>query len=147
MDHLVNWLKTFLIELESSGAEDLINGALKKCGQDCACRGNILDLATKTKSEIKDINDLKEVGAAVQRYFGGVITPVENGFIAEFGDGKCVCPMVGQKYIESPLLCNCTKGYNEYLWSRFFDRPVNVEILSSALRAGDACRLRITYDT
>jgi len=143
MERLKNWLCALFEEFDSNAENDFVEMVLEKCGSNCAKTCGVEGIAAKAKSEVQDINNLDEVVRAVQKYFGGKFTAIKNGFITEFGKGKCVCPMVSQQYINSKSLCSCTKGFNEKVWSVFFERPVSVEIISSVLRGGDECRLKI----
>ncbi len=36
------------------------------------------------------------------------------------------------------ILCECTRGHEKAVWSAFFGRPVEIDIVESVLRGGNA---------
>ena len=146
MDRLNNWLKTLFEEFNDYENTDEVQRIMKKCGSNCAKDCGMHEIVAKMKEEIRDISDFTEVLATIKSNLGEGFEVVEGGFIAEFGDGKCVCPLVSGQYINSPVLCNCTRGFNESVWSNFFDRPVKVELLQTVLRGGNTCKIKVLID-
>ncbi len=60
-------------------------------------------------------------------------------------DNHCLCPMVETKPAGlSPTFCNCSLGYVKEMHEQIFQKPVNVELLSSVLRGDPRCRFKIT---
>ena len=57
------------------------------------------------------------------------------------GKGKCGCPMYPQ--VQSPALCNCTNGSNKAIWSEFFGKPVESEVVESHFRGDKDCVIKL----
>jgi len=58
---------------------------------------------------------------------------------------KCLCPMVETNPAGlSPTYCLCSLGYVKEMHEQMFMRPVEVELVSSALRGDARCKYRIT---
>lgn len=57
----------------------------------------------------------------------------------------CVCPLV-QKDAQADLgiLCNCSEGFAERLFSAVVGHPVRAEVTQSVLRGAGSCRYRIS---
>lgn len=41
------------------------------------------------------------------------------------------------------MMCECTRGHEKAMWSIFFGKPVDVEIVESFLRGGNDCVIKI----
>jgi hypothetical protein len=58
---------------------------------------------------------------------------------------NCVCPLVAQGLAGDPgLLCNCSEGFAERMFSAVVGTPVRAEVTASVLRGAPSCRYRIT---
>lgn len=69
----------------------------------------------------------------------------ENGvIIADENKPDCVCPIKRVCKNASSLLCDCSAGFAERLFSRALRRPVKTEILSSVIRGDASCKYKIT---
>ncbi|MBN1362635.1 MAG: hypothetical protein JW993_18705 [Sedimentisphaerales bacterium] len=71
----------------------------------------------------------------------GVITINEN-------KSSCVCPLVPKKHgAELGILCYCSEGFAEKMFSAVVGAPVRAEVTESILRGGKRCRYRIELRT
>jgi hypothetical protein len=60
-------------------------------------------------------------------------------------EGACLCPFIESKPAGlSPTYCLCSVGYVKVMHEMRFGRPVEVELLDSALKGGKRCRFKIT---
>lgn len=67
----------------------------------------------------------------------GVITADEN-------KDYCVCPLVRLGMVKhSQLLCACSEGFAERMFSEVLGRPVRAGVVRSILRGGSSCVYRI----
>jgi len=65
--------------------------------------------------------------------------------IADESKSYCVCPMVNQaEGIGSAIMCNCSEGFAEKMFSEVFEKPVKAEVISSVLRGNASCKYKIT---
>ena len=71
------------------------------------------------------------------------IREVEDGIIMHLGKEKCSCPIASEISKNEDMLCECTRGHEKAVWSNFFGKPVDVEIVESFLRGGNDCVIKI----
>ena len=64
--------------------------------------------------------------------------------IADENKSHCVCPMVNQaEGIGSSVMCNCSEGFAEKMFSLVFGHPVEAHVISSVLRGDASCKYKI----
>jgi hypothetical protein len=90
----------------------------------------------------------KEKGSRDYQVEGNVIH-FQFGSAAETGapsqDNHCLCPMVETKPAGlSPTYCLCSLGYVKEMHEQMFQKPVEVELMSSVLRGDPRCKFKIT---
>ena len=71
------------------------------------------------------------------------VEEVSDGLVMWLGKKSCTCPMASEIHANKEMLCNCTCGHEKAVWSAFFGRPVDVEIVESFLRGGTDCVIKI----
>jgi predicted hydrocarbon binding protein len=65
--------------------------------------------------------------------------------IADENKSYCVCPMVNlAEGIGSAVMCNCSEGFAEKMFSVVFEKPVKAEVISSVLKGDASCKYKIT---
>lgn len=65
--------------------------------------------------------------------------------IADENKSYCVCPMVNQSEgIGSSVMCNCSEGFAERMFSTVFGQPVKAEVVSSVLKGDASCKYKVT---
>jgi predicted hydrocarbon binding protein len=57
---------------------------------------------------------------------------------------ECFCPLNGENI--SPVICNCSLGWQQHTWETFLQRKVKVELKESVLRGGKRCVFEISAD-
>jgi hypothetical protein len=61
-------------------------------------------------------------------------------------EGGCVCPLVKTLKIEaSPNHCLCTTSHLKHLYETGLGRPVEVDLIETCLRGGNACTIKISW--
>jgi predicted hydrocarbon binding protein len=98
--------------------------------------------------------NLEEFVAALKKY-GGEKAVRQYGNIVHFQvtkdpqgndvpEGTCLCPMAANRPEGlSKTFCVCSIGYVQELFQTHLGRPVEVELLESALGGGKYCRFRV----
>jgi hypothetical protein len=67
-----------------------------------------------------------------------------NTIIANENKAYCVCPVVNQASAVKPtLICNCSEGFAEMMFSVVFGSPVKATVVSSVLRGDKNCIYKI----
>jgi len=65
--------------------------------------------------------------------------------IADENKSYCVCPLVNQaESIGSAVMCNCSEGFAEKMFSEVFGKPVKAEVISSVLKGDKSCKYKVT---
>ncbi len=65
--------------------------------------------------------------------------------VADENKDYCVCPLVNQaESIGSSVMCNCSEGFAEKMFSSVFGYPVKAEVITSVLRGDASCKYKIT---
>ncbi|RKD91641.1 DUF6144 family protein [Mangrovibacterium diazotrophicum] len=69
----------------------------------------------------------------------------ENGIIhADENKDFCVCPMVShQQGMNMGVLCYCSEGFAELMFSKVVGHPVQATVISSIHRGNDRCKYQI----
>lgn len=136
------WMEDLLGELKQNICEENIC-LIETCGKACAIRrGDIEGIkelrksAIDCKSDGDYINFLKEVLPLD-------IVEIEGGFTISFGKSECTCDLAPEIKRNGDALCYCTQGHEKALWSAFFEKPVEVEMIETILRGGDDCVVKI----
>lgn len=64
---------------------------------------------------------------------------------ADENKSYCVCPMVNRaEGIGSSVMCSCSEGFAEKMFSAVFGHPIKAEVISSVLKGNASCIYRIT---
>ncbi len=65
--------------------------------------------------------------------------------IADENKSYCVCPMVNQSELTgTSVMCNCSEGFAEKMFSTVFGHPVKAEVTSSILKGDASCKYKVT---
>jgi predicted hydrocarbon binding protein len=65
--------------------------------------------------------------------------------IADENKSYCVCPMVYQvEGIGAAVMCNCSEGFAEKMFSIVFEKPVKAKVISSVLKGDKSCKYKVT---
>ena len=136
------WIEDLLGEVKQNPCEENIS-LIESCGRACAIhRGDIEGIkelrkgAVECKSDADYINFLKDVLPLD-------IVEIEGGFTMVFGKTECTCELASEIENNAEALCYCTQGHEKALWSAFFGKPVEVEMIETILRGGNDCIIKI----
>ena len=77
--------------------------------------------------------DLDGFLAFLSREWGWVITQCGEIILVDENKNYCVCPLC-QAQKMPPLLCNCSEGFAERMFSYVLNRPVRATVIASILR-------------
>lgn len=67
------------------------------------------------------------------------VDPDGKRLLADENKAECVCPLVRAGAAGSPVLCNCSEGFAERMFSTVLQKPVRARVVKSILRGGDRC--------
>lgn len=118
---------------------------LKENGRRCAqCYGHIEGIRTLREAAGK----CEKIADYVEFFNKTLPFKAETdgeSIVIHFGKPHCTCPVASE--LGDSVLCNCTCGHEEAMWGEFFGRTVKAEIISSHLRGGADCIVRLSFPT
>ena len=133
------WINQLLADIQAAPTAEGIR-LLENCGGGCARRCGHLEGILQLRRTAKDCKTVKDSIRFLKEHLGANIEETPDGFIMSLGKSACTCPMAPE--VASPALCNCTCGHEKALWSAFFGKNVDVQIVESLLRGGKDCVIR-----
>lgn len=77
--------------------------------------------------------------------WGWIITKNGNKIYVDENKDVCVCPLCKEKRMPA-LLCNCSEGFAEKMFSYVLFRPVKAKVTASILRGDKSCRYEIEIE-
>ncbi len=70
--------------------------------------------------------------------------PVSGVVVVNENKVACVCPLISPDHgSDLGMLCSCSEGFAERMFSAITGAPVRAEVTESILRGGERCRYRI----
>jgi hypothetical protein len=82
----------------------------------------------------------------LQVEWGWAVTysPEQGMILVDENKPACVCPVVPKQHTgDLGLLCYCSEGFAERMFSQVIGTPVHVDVVASVLRGDPSCRYRI----
>ena len=134
------WIEDLLREVNKNPIKENIK-LIESCGMACAEHRGDFEGILELKKSAKDCTTTKEY----IQFLKGILplTEIENGFIMTLDKEKCTCPLSDEIQDNGEALCYCTQGHEKAIWSKFFGKPVEVELLETKLRGGKDCIIKI----
>jgi len=66
--------------------------------------------------------------------------------IADENKSYCVCPMVNHgKNLETDVICYCSEGFAEKMFSLVAGAPATATVISSVQRGDKSCQYKVNY--
>ena len=135
------WIEDILTEIKQNPTPENIK-LLESCGKGCAVRNKMLDGIKNLKGLASNCKTKTDYVKFLNEHIPAKFVEVEDGIIMYLQKIKCSCPMVPAVSKNADMLCNCTNGNNKVVWSEFFGKPVETEIVESFLRGGKDCVIK-----
>lgn len=134
------WISTLMYSLEEQTDEEVSRQIMKKCARvhyDQLKMDEVLQAY---------VGNLKMFIQFLKSNWNWVINFDEEKQIVLADENKdyCVCPMVNQgKGVKSAIVCYCSEGFAELMFSKVAGNPVEARIISSIHRGNDRCQYEI----
>lgn len=77
--------------------------------------------------------------------WGWIVTRSGNKILVDENKDFCVCPLCKENRMPA-LLCNCSEGFAEKMFSYILFRPVKARVIASILRGDKSCRYEIEIE-
>ena len=136
------WISSLLLNISNLEDESLCRTIVKKCS---IVHYSHLNLDKVLEQYVGNIEGLINF---LEQNWGWKITYGENGrsLIADENKDYCVCPLVNKsKGIKSSILCYCSEGIAELMFSKVFNHPVKATVISSILKGGTSCQYIVDF--
>lgn len=135
------WVSTLLLSIDDNMDKEKCRKIMKSCAVSHFESLKMNDFLTPYIGDIEKFNRFiaKEWGWKVSyQRDEGIITADENKKV-------CVCPMVNQsKGVKSSIICYCSEGFAELMFSKVVGYPVKAEVVSSIHRGDKTCVYKIS---
>ena len=133
------FIETILGSIEENMDEDAAADILRGC---CSAHYAALDMDTtlgKYKGDIEGLISLME------REWGWQIDYDKTRGIIEVNENKpfCVCPLVQNGGVKNPILCHCSEGFAQKMFSLAAGQKVETSVEASILMGDESCIYRI----
>lgn len=135
-----DWMSTLLLSIDDQEDEATCRKIMKKC-------------AISHYNHLKMDNFLKPYEGNLEKFIAfigqewgwKIDYQKETGvLIADENKNYCVCPMVNpEKGVKSSILCYCSEGFAERMFSTVVGHPVNARVISSVHRGDSSCKYQI----
>jgi hypothetical protein len=92
------------------------------------------------------IGDLESFHSFIEKKWGWKVDyrKEENYLVADENKNYCVCPMAdANRKDQLPILCYCSEGFAELMFSKVAGCPVQATVISSIRRGGKTCKYKI----
>jgi len=134
------WISILMVGLDKETDEELSRQILKSCARahyDQLKMNEILEPYA---------GDLKKFISFLQNSWNWKVDfDEEKGIIyADENKNYCVCPMVGQQQgLNMGVLCYCSEGFAELMFSKVAGHQVQARVISSIHRGNSRCKYQI----
>ncbi len=144
MNELEMWVDDLLGTFKENPSSEAMT-LIESCGKCCAERNNHLEGILKLREVAAGCKTRSEYVKFLQKHIPVKIAEAKDGIVMHLGKEKCTCTLAPKIFKNFDALCNCTCGHEKALWSLFFGKSVEVEVLESFLRAGKDCVIKINF--
>jgi len=136
------WISSLLLSISNHEDESLCRTIVKKCS---IVHYSHLNMDKVLEPFVGNIGDFINF---LEQNWGWKIIYGENGrsLIADENKDYCVCPLVNKSIgIKSSILCYCSEGIAELMFSKVFNHSVKATVISSIHRGGTSCQYVVNF--
>lgn len=135
-----DWISTLLLQVDENADDEECRKIMKPCA---LAHYNFLEM-DNVLAPYK--GDIEKFNAFISGEWGWKVDyDKANGVIvADENKSYCVCPMVNKENgIRSTILCYCSEGFAEKMFSAVMGHPVTARVTSSIHRGDSSCKYEI----
>lgn len=141
-NHFAVWIDDLLGAVKENPSTKTIH-LIESCGKSCASRRNVPGIMAQLREDASQCKTRTEILVFLSERLPLTFDETADGFITHLGNDKCNCTMAPEISNNADALCSCTLGFQRAMWSEFFGRPVEAEIVETVLRGGNECVFKI----
>lgn len=136
-----DWISNLLLNIDENAGDEECRKIMKPCAMAHYNYLKMDNVLAPYKGDIEKFNAFIS-GEWVWK----VNYDKEKGIIlADENKSYCVCPMVNkEKGVRSSILCYCSEGFAEKMFSTVIGHPVKAKIVSSIHRGNERCIYEVT---
>jgi len=151
-EKVAKWVKGAMERMDNTLDPEASERIMATCGRNCADHhGNVVERAKARRAKYGTLEEFLEAeeekpqkGNLLERDGQDIIV----GYTPESYGVRCYCSLVqglpaGEAM--SRTYCGCSKGFVERLWGQVLGRPVEAELIDSAVTGSKICRFRVRY--
>ena len=139
MKSLKTWFTVLMNTIEKQDTKTR-NGLLATCG--AACASHATNAFREIHTESKDLTDFIQKANEKLCEDEAFYHYVDESTI-EIRYPRCLCPLVDQGLISSPVLCGCSSSWLKTNMEAALERPVDVRRINTALDGESSCKFEI----
>jgi hypothetical protein len=133
------WIAT-LLPLLAKGDREEARRILKGCAVSHYEHLNMKETVDRFRGKLEVFLDF------LRKEWGWIIDYDRDRGVIQINENKgtCVCPLIQKGHGKDlGILCHCSEGFNERMFSEITGSPVHVEISESILRGHKSCKYKI----
>ena len=152
---IAEWVKGAMERLDALVDERTRVQIMKNCGYNCAeVNRRVIERAVARRKKYKSVDEFLE--AEQRKPMKGTRLAREGNILYQFytpqeytrpkGLIRCYCDLVSGLPAEDKIsitYCNCSKGFVEKFWESVLERPVEVDLIQSAVSGAKECKFAI----
>jgi len=146
------WVRNAMQKLDAAVDGKTRVQIMQNCGYNCAKKNHkVIERAVARRKKYGNILEFSE--AEQQKPMKGTKLEREGNILYQFYTPqtftrpmRCYCGLFRELPKEDTVsitYCNCSKGFVEKYWEEVLERPVEVEILQSAISGAKECKFAI----
>lgn len=135
-----DWISTLLLNVDENADDEECRTIMNPCA---LAHYNFLEM---DKVLAPYVGDMVKFTQFIGNEWGWKIdyNQESNVIVADENKAYCVCPMVNkEKGVRSSILCYCSEGFAERMFSKVAGHPVSARVISSIHRGNDRCKYEI----
>lgn len=146
------WMKQAVEKLDATVNEQTRVRIMQSCGYNCAKKNHkVIERAVARRKKHGSIDEFLE--AEQRKPMKGTKLMREGGTLYQYYTPqaftrpmRCYCSLFRELPTEDTVsitYCNCSKGFVEKYWEAVLERPVEVDVLQSAISGANECKFAI----
>jgi hypothetical protein len=135
-----DWISALLLNIDENADDEECRKIVKPCS---TAHYNFLEM---DKVLTPYVGDMAKFIQFISNEWGWKIDykPESGVIVADENKSYCVCPMVNkEKGVRSSILCFCSEGFAEKMFSTVAGHPVTARVISSIHRGNERCKYEI----
>lgn len=136
-----DWISTLLLSIDEHASRDECRNIMKKCAISHYEHLNMDELL------LPYVGDIEKFTLFIEKEWGWKVSYQKEAGVIIANENKkaCVCPLVNpKKGVKSSILCYCSEGFSELMFSKVVGHPVKASIVSSIHRGDGSCIYKIS---